>query len=49
LTALGFIRSKLDNVVYKRGSKESFLIVGVYVDDLIIVGPKLEDINQFKL
>jgi hypothetical protein len=48
LSALGFVRSKLDNAVYKRSSKDSLLIVGVYVDDLIILGPKIEDINQFK-
>jgi hypothetical protein len=36
LMALGFVRSKLEHAVYRRSSKGSFLIVGVYVDDLII-------------
>ena len=49
LSALGFVRSKLDNTVYKRSSKDSLLIVIVYVDDLIILGPKIEDINRFKV
>ena len=34
MMALGFERSKLEHAVYRRTSKNSFLIVGVYVDDL---------------
>jgi len=48
LLALGFVRSKMDYAVYKRSSKSSPLIVGVYVDDLIISGPDADDIVQFK-
>ena len=49
LIALGFTKSKLEHAVYRRGNQESFLIVGVYVDDLIISGPCVRDIAQFKL
>ena len=48
LLALGFVKSKMDHAVYKRNSKASFLVVGVYVDDLIISGPDVDGINQFK-
>jgi hypothetical protein len=48
LVALGFVRSKLDHAVYRRNSKNSFLLVGVYVDDLIISGPDVKDIKNFK-
>jgi hypothetical protein len=48
LMALGFVRSKLEHAVYRRSSKGSFLIVGVYVDDLIISGPSVSDIRKFK-
>ena len=48
LVALVFVRSKLEHAVYKRSNKNSFLIVGVYVDDLIISGPNADDITQFK-
>jgi len=48
LLALGFVRSKLDHAVYRRSSKSSFLLVGVYVDDLIISGPDVQDIKMFK-
>jgi len=48
LLALGFVRSKLDHAVYRRSSKSSFLLVGVYVDDLIISGPDVQDIRMFK-
>jgi len=43
------VKSKLEHAVYRRGNKDSFLIVGVYVDDLIISGPCVGDIVQFKL
>jgi hypothetical protein len=49
LIALGFVKSKLKYAVYKRGNKDSLLLVGVYVDDLIISGPSVSDIRQFKL
>ena len=47
LLALGFVRSKLDHAVYRRSNANSFLIVGVYVDDLIISGPSAGDIKLF--
>ena len=48
LIALGFVRSKLEHAVYRRSNKGSFLLVGVYVDDLVICGPSVNDISQFK-
>ena len=42
------MRSKLEHAVYRRSNKESFLLVGVYVDDLVISGPSLNDITKFK-
>jgi hypothetical protein len=45
---LSFKRSAEDHVVYKRGSGISLLIVGVYVDDLIICGPDSGAIEKFK-
>ena len=48
LLALGFVRSKMDHAVYRRKNRDSFLLVGVYVDDLIISGPDVKDIKVFK-
>jgi hypothetical protein len=48
LVALSFVRSKMEHAIYRRASKNSFLIVGVYVDDLVISGPNATDIKQFK-
>ena len=48
LVALGFEKSKLEHAVYKKNSKDSSLIVGVFVDDLIISGPSFSDIKRFK-
>jgi hypothetical protein len=34
--------------VYRRGDSAEYLLVGVYVDDLIITSTKLQDIVEFK-
>jgi hypothetical protein len=41
------MRSKLEHV-YKKSNSKSFLIVGMYVDDLIIFRPDVSVINHFK-
>jgi hypothetical protein len=48
LFKLGFHRSEEEHAVYKRGNGNSLLLVGVYVDDLIICGPDNEKIAEFK-
>jgi hypothetical protein len=48
LISLGFVRSKVEHAVYKRGEGDSLLLVGVYVDDLIISGPNSHKITEFK-
>jgi hypothetical protein len=44
MVSLGFQRSRSEHAIYVRGS----LIIGVYVDDLVISGSKKEEIGQFK-
>jgi hypothetical protein len=48
LSSLGFKRYSLEHGVYRRGSTESFLLVGVYVDDLVITGCNIDEIIEFK-
>lgn len=48
LISLGFERSPLEHAVYKRSKTYTFLLVGVYVDDLIITGSCEKDITEFK-
>jgi hypothetical protein len=48
LVKLGFCRSEKEHAVYKRGSGGSLLLLGVYVDDLIIRGPDKSKIAEFK-
>lgn len=48
LVKLGFCRSEEEHVVYTRGSADSLLLLGVYVDDLIICGPNTRNIQNFK-
>jgi hypothetical protein len=44
----GLQRSLKEHAVYRRGVKMSLLLVGLYVDDLIICGPDRECIAVFK-
>lgn len=46
--SLDFEKSPLEHAVYKRRTKNYVLLVGMYVDDLIITGSHPEDIESFK-
>ena len=48
MRTLGFERCSLEHAVYMRNQGKGNLIVGVYVDDLIITGECVQDINKFK-
>ena len=48
LIGLGFRRSASEHVVYLRGTGARRLVVGVYVDDLIIAGGNQVNIDTFK-
>jgi hypothetical protein len=49
LGLLGFIRSESEHAIYCRGTRSERLVVGVYVDDLVITGSSVESIKKFKL
>jgi hypothetical protein len=49
LGVLGFMRCESEHAFYCRGARNNRLIVGVYVDDLIITGPSIQRIGRFKL
>jgi hypothetical protein len=49
MVSLGFERSSAKHNVHTRRRGEGCLIVGVYVDDLIITGTSDEVITKFKL
>jgi hypothetical protein len=42
--ALVFVRSESDYAIYCRGVRSDRLVVGVYVDDLVITGSRSEEI-----
>ena len=48
LPQLNFSKCPSEHGVYARGTAESRLIIGVYVDDLIITGSDEEEIRKFK-
>jgi transposase InsO family protein len=48
LCNLGFRKCEEEHAVYRRSEGSSFLLVGVYVDDLIICGPDSSMIATFK-
>ena len=45
---MGFRQSAHEAAVYWRGSGEDLLLVGVYVDDLIITGADGREVEEFK-
>lgn len=49
LGTLGFKRSPSEHAIYCRGTGAERLVVGVYVDDLIITGTSSNSINKFKV
>ena len=48
LASLGFQRSTSEHVVYTHGKNSHRLIVGVYVDDLVITCEDIVELRQFK-
>uniref|UniRef100_A0ACD5U6F7 Uncharacterized protein n=1 Tax=Avena sativa TaxID=4498 RepID=A0ACD5U6F7_AVESA len=48
LLGLGFVHSQAEHTVYRRGGGDQLLLVGVYVDDLIIAGSSIEEVKRFK-
>jgi hypothetical protein len=48
LKKMGFIQSPLEHGLYARGGKDSRLLVGVYVDELVVVGGCDQVICRFK-
>jgi hypothetical protein len=48
LLSLGFRCSKEEHAVYVRGTSDDLLIVGVYVDDLVVVGANQAEVVKFK-
>jgi hypothetical protein len=48
LGVLGFIKCPSEHAIYCRGGGIERLVVGVYVDDLVITGPSSSSIQKFK-
>ena len=48
LVSLGFKRSTYEQAIYLKFSNRILLIIGVYVDDLLVTGEKDSDISKFK-
>ena len=48
LNSMGFIKSVIDQAVYTSSNKEHRLLVGVYVDDLIIPRSNNKEMEVFK-
>jgi hypothetical protein len=45
---MGFMKCPSDHAIYCKGKGAERLIVGVYLDDLIITGSSSSSINTFK-
>jgi hypothetical protein len=45
---MGFQQSPHEAAVYRRGKEGNALLIGVYVDDLVITGTKEDEVEAFK-
>lgn len=48
LKRLGFVRCPQEHAVYTRRKAGQLLVVGIYVDDLIVTGTNVTEISKFK-
>jgi Reverse transcriptase (RNA-dependent DNA polymerase). len=48
LKELGFDQNKHEHAMYRHNNGSSAMLIGVYVDDLVITGPSTRAIEQFK-
>jgi hypothetical protein len=48
LKGMGFTQSQHEHLMYRRSNGNNILLVGVYVDDLVIVGSSLAAVEEFK-
>ena len=48
LKNLGFTKCASEQAVYKRGNGKNAIILGVYVDDLLVTGSQTQEIEKFK-
>lgn len=48
LEDLGFVRCPYEHAVYTKKNGDELLIIGVYVDDLLVTGTKLSAIEEVK-
>jgi hypothetical protein len=48
LVALGFTKCPSEQAVYTRGKDGERLLLGVYVDDLIVIGASTTTVGEFK-
>jgi hypothetical protein len=48
LKKMDFVQSKHNHAMYRRSHDDDILLVGVYVDDLVIIGSSLATVEEFK-
>jgi hypothetical protein len=48
LKKMDFVQSEHEHVMYRRNHGDDILLVGVYVDDLVIIGSSLAAVKEFK-
>jgi hypothetical protein len=48
LKKMNFVQSEHEHAMYRRSNGDNILLVGVYVDDLVITGSSLATVEEFK-
>lgn len=47
LVKLGFVQCYTDSCLYSKGDSTTITLVGVYVDDLLVIAKRVCNVNQF--
>jgi hypothetical protein len=45
---MDFVQSEHEHAMYRRSHDDDILLVEVYVDDLVIIGPSLTPVEEFE-
>jgi hypothetical protein len=48
MCSIGFTKCNADHCYYVKSFKNSYIILHLYVDDMLIVGASMEEINKLK-
>ena len=48
ILSLGFVRSKVDHCIYSKEEGGNFIYVSLYVNDMLLIGNNMDEIEEVK-